>query len=312
MLLIGIGAESAFATDRFLQSIQDTLGDIQKSIDGWQRHGSWELSISILIGIVGLVVTALQVVASRWIKAVTAGLGILSGVLVLLRQNYFEADHRAYYSLSDQAHQLVSQFKRQLAPYGEPLQQKDYIFLSDQLTELQQKINNLRDAAFGKNPAPLVHASALDLSLISSAYAEDIADVPDWAKTVPTDQGNIYFVGVANDRTAAAARDTSQQQAQGSVESSFEAALRSYPQIPAEDAAQLSHKISASAEVVSTFVVPASGAYRGYVLLRVPRSLAILTAKSFFLAHGLGLEPKAADEIYDSAKTASLRRISPR
>ncbi len=279
--------------------IVDSISDIQKHVAAWYRYGSLELSVTILIGVVGLVISGLQLVQAGWIKIVTAILGILSGGLLLVKQQCFDGDHRAYNLLATQVEQLVASFNRQFVRYDEPLSRNDYDFLCDALDKLQSKITSLQNAAFGKSGAPATTTKSTSFSLITSAYAEEMPDVPAWVNNVPTDADNIYFVGVANDRTPQAARDTAEQQAQRAIESSFETTLQSYSQVPAEDVVQLSHKISASKEVVSTFVIPEAGAYRGYALLRVPRALAVLAAKSFFVSHDLSFDPK----LFEAAAT---------
>jgi hypothetical protein len=297
------------AADPLRQLVLDSLADIEKEIHEWDRAGSWELTATIVVGIIGGVAAALQAIKSGWARVVTAVLGVLSGVLVIVNQNCFDVDHRVYRSLAQQSHKLVRDFTMQLGLYPSPLTRDDYKDLCTQVIKLEKDVGDLQRAVFGKNTTPAAHASIHTFlpSLISTAYAmEGASDMPDWAKTLPNDADNIYFVGVANDRTAAQARDAAQQQAKAAVESSFETALRSYSKIPAEDVAHLAHEISESGEVVSTFVVPASGAYRGYALVRVPRALTALSAKSFFLAHSLPFDPKLLDQIAVGDKTKQV------
>jgi hypothetical protein len=294
------------SADPLRQLVLDSLADIEKEIHGWDRAGSWELTATIIVGIIGLVAAALQAIKSAWARVITAVLGVLSGVLVIVNQNCFDADHRVYRSLARQSHQLVRDFTRQLGFYPSPLSRDDYKDLCTQMIKLEKDLGDLQRAGFGKNPTPPAHVATHILlpSLISTAYAmESASDMPDWAKAVPNDAENIYVVGVANDRTAGQARDAAQQQAKAAVESSFETALRSYSKIPAEDVSHLAHEISGSGEVVSTFVVPASGVYRGYALVRVPRALTALSAKSFFVVHSLPFDPKLLDQIAAGEKT---------
>jgi hypothetical protein len=297
------------AADAYRQALLDPLREIEKGIQQWQKVGSWALSATIAIGIIGLVITVIQAVSSLWIKIVTAVLGFISGSLVLVNQNCFDADHRAYRSLAKRSQELVSNFKMQLSHLAPdpliPLTRDQFEDLYKQLIKLREDIGNLDKATFGKNAVPpATPIASLSLSLISSAYAmEGANDMPGWTKVVPSDTDNIYFVGVGNDRTAAAARDTAQKQAKAAVESSFETALHSYSKIPADDVAHLAHEISGFGEVVSTFVVPTAGAYRGYALVRVSRALIALSAKGFFLAHHLSFDPKLLDQIAAGDKT---------
>jgi hypothetical protein len=295
------------AADPLRQTLLDTLREIENPIQEWDKDGSLELSATIAIGIIGLVITLIQALSSFWIKIITALLGFISGSLILVNQNCFDADHRAYRSLAKQSHELIRDFRIELSRlYPDPLiplKQDQFNDLMEQLIKVKKTVRDLESATLGKNTVPSASASTASISLISSAYAEGANDMPEWAKVLPIDADNIYFLGVANDRTAAAARDNAQKQAKAAVESSFETALHSYSSIPVEDVAHLAHEISESGEVVSTFVVPASGAYRGYALVRVPRALTALSAKTFFLTHGLPFDSKLLDQIAAGEKT---------
>jgi hypothetical protein len=291
------------AADPLRQAVVDALTEIEGGIKEWDRLGSWELTSTILLGIVGLAVTGLQVFQAKWAKIVTAVLGLVSGAGIIINQNYFDADARAYHSLVKRAHVKVGDFKMQFAlyqpPLHDPLSTDDYKFLSEALVTLKKSIADLEDSVLGKNPTPAAQtsASAISLSWATTAYAMAAATVPEWANTIPADADNFYFIGVANDRSATAARDAAKEQARAAVDSSFQKALGTYPQIPTDDIAHLAHNISEFGEVVSTFVAPSSETYRGYALVRVPREFAALTVKNFFLIHNLPFDPKLLDRI---------------
>ena len=304
---MAIAARMGYAAGPNLhQDIVDRLAEMEGEVHGWDKAGSWELTATVALGIIGLVITLIQTVPSFWIKIVTAILGFVSGSLVLVNQNCFDADHRAYHSLARQSKQLIKDFRMEFDTYPDPLPINDFKFLCGELKRLENNLGDLQRAIFGKNAIPPAHPSAavFSLSLVSSAYAVEGTNVmPDWAKSVPSDAENIYFVGVANDRTATGARDAAQQQAQASAKSSVMTALQSYPQVPAEDVAGLADEISNTGEVVSTFVVPNASMYRGYALVRVSRALTAVSVKTFFLTHGLPLDPKLLDQIATGSKT---------
>jgi hypothetical protein len=311
-----LATRTVHAADPFRQTLLDTLRDIENPIQEWEKAGSLELSATIIIGIIGLVITLIQAISSFWIKIVTALLGFISGSLILVNQNCFDADHRAYRSLAKRSHELVDNFKMQLRRLAPdpliPLTKDQFDDLFKQLLKLKGDVGDLDRATFGKNAVPPASAStgSVSFSLINSAYAQErVNDMPEWAKVLPVDTDNIYFVGVANDRTAAAARDAAQKQAKAAVDSSFETALHSYSKIPADDVTHLAHEISESGEVVTTFVEPASGSYRGYALVRVPRSLTALSAKGFFLAHKLSFDPKFLDQMATGNKIKTAAAI---
>jgi hypothetical protein len=204
----------------------------------------------------------------------------------------------------------------QLALYPDPLSRDDFKDLSSQLVKLEKTVRDLQRTILGKNAAPPAQPSANGgaISLISAAYAaSDTDSAPDWAKRLPNDPDSIYFVAVANDATAAAAREAAQQQAKAAVETSLATALNSYSQIPADDVGHLAQQIAKSAEIVSTFVVPTGGTYRGYALARVSKPVAMLSAKSFFLAHNVPFDPKllgliAAGRETEAAATAAANQ----
>src|SRR5882724_8016398 len=102
------------ADDPLRQILLDALTDIQNQIHGWDRAGSLELTTTITVGVIGLITAGLQAIRSGMARIITAVLGILSGALVIVNQNYFDADHRAYRSLAMQSHQLVRDFIMQL------------------------------------------------------------------------------------------------------------------------------------------------------------------------------------------------------
>lgn len=88
--------------------------------------------------------------------------------------------------------------------------------------------------------------------------------------------------------------------------SSLEIALATYStQIPAEDVSHLVREISDAGETISTFVAPVSGTYRGYALVRVPRTLVALTVKSFFITHGLTFNERLLSRIAQGNNTTA-------
>jgi nucleotide-binding universal stress UspA family protein len=315
LLSIAFVAGAAWGADPDLrQALEDRLAQSQHDVDGWRKSASWELTATILIAITGLVIAVIQTSKKSWIKGMTAILGFISGALVVVNQQYFDADHRAYRSLAKQGQQQINDFRMQLIQFSGPLSKEDFKDLSSQLKKLETDLGDAERAIFGKNPVPPVKGStnAPSFSLITSAYAsEGTNGMPDWAKTVPTDRGNIYFVGIANDKTAAGARDSAREQAKASTESSFAAALTSFPQIPSADATKLARDISTSGEVVSTFVSPVSGTYRGYALFRLPRTATASTAKTYFLAHSVPFDEALLNQIAagDKAKQAAATGV---
>jgi hypothetical protein len=308
VLALGTGITYA-AADPLRQVVLEWLKDIENEIGEWGRAGSLELTATIGVGIIGLVVAGLQATKVTWARIVTAGLGLLSGTLVIVNQNCFDADHRAYRSIARQAHQLVRDFKRELGGYPSPLTNDDFKDIHSQMIKLGKDVADLQRAIFDKNTTPPANVSngTFAPSLISSAYAlEAPSNMPDWAKTLPSDADNIYFVGVASDSTAGAAREAAAHQAKHAMGSSLEIALATYStQIPAEDVSHLVREISDAGETISTFVAPVSGTYRGYALVRVPRTLVALTVKSFFITHGLTFNERLLSRIAQGNNTTA-------
>ena len=198
VLLSAIGTLRADPDPDYRQVLLESVTKLRSEIRGWEQQANLELRLTIAVGIAALVISALQAADAKWAKIATVILGIGSGTLVFTSQQCFDADHRAYRSLAKQADQLVDGFERQLKVARNPLSRDDYNDLSTQLEKLTGTVNRIAATLLkGGGVAGFdVTSRPTSFSFINSAYAQDITSaVPSWAKTIPDDPDNIYFLG---------------------------------------------------------------------------------------------------------------------
>jgi hypothetical protein len=281
---------------------------VESNINHWQHMSYFLGALTLAVFVFGVVVGLLQKANSKTMKITAGALAFSSAVIVAFTHQFFQADDRAYDKVAQQASMKLKDFEYQLALYA-TLNDDTKAGLEKQFGDLRREIDQLEYATL-HNAAPISSQSPRQGSiLIPEIWADQAPDTtihaPAWAEKLPTDQYNLYYLGVADAQTFTEAHDKALLNARTSIAHVFtkEAAASAQLASKTDLIEELAKALSGSAEVAQTFVAPnPAGGFRGYVLLRLSRDAAAFTARSIFVRSGARYDNKFLDTIKSEPK----------
>ena len=281
---------------------------VESQISHWQNMCYLLGALTLAVFVFGVVVGLLQNANSKRMKITAAVLAFTSAVIVAFTHQFFQADDRAYDKVAQQARMKLKDFAYQLALYPS-LDASTKAGLEKQFGDLRRDIDQLEYNTLHSAP-PISSQSARQGSvLIPEAWADQAPGTtihaPDWAEKLPTDEYNLYYLGVADGQTFAEANDKALTNARTSVAQAFTKKAAASTQLSSKPDVieKLAKALGDSAEVAQTFVAPKpAGGFRGYVLLRLSRSAAAFTARSIFVQTGAHYDNKFLETIKKDPK----------
>jgi hypothetical protein len=257
--------------------------------------------LTLAVFICGVVVGLLQTGDSKGKKIAAGVLAFASAVIVAFTHTFFQADDRAYDRVAQQAKMKINEFAYTLEGFPTPDEDTKNQF-HKQFGDLKKEIDQLEYSLHNATPISSRSASHSSI-LISEAWAGEETGsprVPAWAKNLPADESNLYYLGTADGKTFEEAVDNALANARRAVASAMakEAAASTIIAARPELIEELGKVLGSSAEVEEKFVAPKPpGEFRGYVLLRLSREAAAYTARSIFVKAGVRYDEKFLDTI---------------
>jgi hypothetical protein len=281
---------------------------VESNINHWQHMSYFLGALTLAVFVFGVVVGLLQKANSKTMKITAGVLAFSSAVIVAFTHQFFQADDRAYDKVSQQASMKLKDFEYQLALYP-TLNDDTKAGLEKQFGDLRREIDQLEYTNL-HNAAAISSQSARQGSiLIAEIWADQAPETtiraPAWAEKMPTDQYNLYYLGVADGQTFTEANDKALLNARTSMTHVFTKQAEASAQLAGKTdlIEELAKALTGSAEVAQTFVAPnPAGGFRGYVLLRLSRSAAAFTARSIFVQSGAHYDNKFLDTIKTEPK----------
>jgi len=282
------GASGQELTADLEETLQGQLDRRIEKVEAWRFSARTTLGLTLAVGILGFVVSALQ--AHKRPKLATTVLGVTISTLTLVNNAVYQADHKTFRRAANRAEAYIEEAELHLARVGsvDPASPADWDFVVGELKKKLKAIDAIERELDGeKSSASEVQLAEVPLGerivgralaatsiLAGEAQAQkDGGAPPRWISIPPRSNEALYFVGSAvgdSLRDASErARDAAEDEAAGYLEARIERGLGRSAGI---DAGKLARHLVESAEVVSTYYSPPSrGRYRLWALLELDR-----------------------------------------
>ena len=265
------------------------MKNIESKIGHWQRSSYIIAFLTYAVTALGAIVALAQKATSNWIRGGAAALAVISAIILPINRQFFPADDRAYQKVAKQARNKLDAFGYQLGQFS-TLDEATKTALRKKFEGLLTDIDQIEYSTIYNGT---LSTSSLSDVLLPSAWADQAVDgirPPSWAEKLPVDERNLYFLGTADGKTFDEAHQNALLQARNTAaalvakDAQASAQLAAKPQL----VRQLATALSNAAEIADTFTVPnPAGGYRGFALLRLPKSAAVFTAQSIFVQTGV-------------------------
>ena len=237
------------------------MDDLLNKTHGWQHQSMLLLWFTIIAGILGLAVSALQGFKNNGSKVATAILGVAISTLTLINTTAFDADHRTLRNNAIQYHADIVDARTQLEIDYDKANEADRKIYRQMVIELIKKVDHAEAQMLAKTATleilPEVHAAA---------------EQPEWLIKLPTDRFAQYFSGKGEDPSLAVAKDAAYNNAvEGAVRS---LGSRSSESTIAPDDPMRKYVVSSS-EVDKTYSSYDANRrmYSVYILLKISKTL---------------------------------------
>ncbi|HWX16149.1 MAG TPA: hypothetical protein VNY07_06135 [Chthoniobacterales bacterium] len=288
-LTVRVGNASA---DPFLDG---QMKNVESKIGHWERSSYTIACLTYAVTALGAIVALAQSSTKKWVKGGAAVLAGVSALILPINRQFFPADDRAYQKVATQVRNKLDAFGYQLGQFSS-LDEETKAALRKKFEGLLADIDQLEYSTIyngGVASGGSSVSSGLSEILLPSAWADQSADgirPPAWAEKLPTDERNLYFLGVADGKTFEEAHQNAFLNARNAAAVLFAKTAQASAQLAAKPqlVTQLATALSNAAEIADTFTAPnPAGGYRAFALLRLPKSAAVFTAQSIFVQTGV-------------------------
>ena len=175
------------AEDSGLQWVNEQISEFEAFIQQCRVSQTMVLSLSLLIGVLGIATSIIQSLNRGWTKTTTVIIGGCVSVLTLFSTLYFKVDHRTYEKTIVEARKLLKEARFRIGTYKE-IPATDRVNREAALRELRDIIDKFPEVE------KLVIGASADFS-IPVVYAVD-RDLPSWTRSsVSEDKSRFLYVG---------------------------------------------------------------------------------------------------------------------
>ena len=188
--------------DKSILTYDDMVNKLEQLKKGLLLKRNITMTLVFLIGLLGLVTTAIQKLKWKWTGQVTIVNGLVIGILTLLLNTFFPLDHRGYQKAAHQADVTVANVERLLLEFNYANEnEKD-----DFRKRIAETIN-----VFYQNYESMWSHLIEPVQLIPAAYAENsVTSAPSWTlKRRFDDKKFYYFVGIDSSSSITSAKKAS-------------------------------------------------------------------------------------------------------
>lgn len=251
--------------------IERTLQNCQRDIAGWSHEAALEITLAILIIILGGAVSLLQKSDEKWAKRATVGLGVAISIFTGVNSRIFLADDRTLRRAAFDGRSVLNELlvisdemkDDNLTSDNRAALSASYLKKLAEFHAIGEKLNGTQPTA----TAP--ESVATSLLSLPRVYAESSSTAPSWVRNPPSNDVSYFFVGKASDPSLAKAQKASLDDALSNAVQ----ALRS--KAPSASDAGLLSVIKGSSLVQDTSFSyqKKSATYTCYTLLRLSRDI---------------------------------------
>lgn len=188
--------------------LQEQLTEARGTFDSWSVYGTIIVILTCLIAILGALAGLMSQKWSKW-KVV---FGVCVTILTIVNSTVFEADYRTYWRLADEGRDLAWKVDIDLASY-QAASEADRMEFFQNIQENFSKIKELKQTLHGLKPGGSVTGNHMGGTLTSAAFAAVERGRPSWVSRLPTDDNNIYCLGVDYDNSVKMASSASLEDA---------------------------------------------------------------------------------------------------
>jgi hypothetical protein len=229
-------------------------------IASWERQANILVSLTVLVGILGVVTGLLQKYDKPWCKAATVVIGALISAIMVINNTIFTTDYRTLKRSARQAREHITDVRLILANWDDSLSQENKKALLDEIHQKIKQIGELEDKML---------LAKISIEIGSPVYAQ--SRQPSWVSNPPSDKINLYFVGIGNNPSLTKAKEDSYNDAVKQVTTQ----LRGRSTMPSETTSSYSLReyIKKSSETAGTYFTydPGTKGYRYFTLLKLNR-----------------------------------------
>lgn len=190
------------------QQYKPDLDEFTKKIHGWERKANILVTLTLLVGVLGVVTGVVQGYNKAWCKAATVLIGATISCITLFNNTFFDTDHRTLRHAAREVHKELKEIQRMIENCdGDPNEGNRRSCRED----IQKKLKALDDLE-----ETIIYKPKASLHIVKTAYAHAIQlsaieqyQQPAWASKLPVDNINFYFVGVDDNASLEEARKNS-------------------------------------------------------------------------------------------------------
>jgi hypothetical protein len=293
----------AATADLYLDGKMKVIDD---DIGSWIRTGQIIAWLTFAIAAIGIIVAAFQVAKNKWIKILAAVLSVVSALIIAFNHIFFTADYRAYQKMAKAARSKLEAFRDELDGFPN-LDQATTHDLHMKFSKLKSDIDELEQRTIYNATVVanrIVASPDLGEILLSTARADEKTSSvrpPAWVTKLPSDEHNLYFVGIAEGDTLDDARKNALLKAESVVAEAFDEATKRSGKLTGrvEFVADLTKSLAGASEVAATFAGPSPTGvgYRAFTLLRLSKSVAAVNAETAFVENGVPYDKAFLDSL---------------
>ncbi|WP_148046533.1 hypothetical protein [Pseudomonas vranovensis] len=277
----------ADSADPMLSYFDELLKTCYAQLETWRSSYQWQVTLTIMVGVMGLVAAALQGLSSNYVKIITVVFGLIISA-VTYAVNTLEMTNYKQISLSiSKVEKIVLKMEAARLNY-KTFKKPDNELAAEEFQKQYARFQTIVDPP---DIEPL--KAGYQFSLLSSAHAQD---TPPWLTRLPDNPKNLYFVGIADSAQLPDAQAqsiyTGKMAATQFIRETLQASMEnSGPVDPLVDT------LARSAEEVDNHITydEKTGLYRYYSLIRVNRFQAQNSTRFVYLQNGID-SPAAAFE----------------
>ncbi|MBZ5696648.1 MAG: hypothetical protein LAN36_14975 [Acidobacteriia bacterium] len=255
-----------------LKKFEMEIQDFQQQIGVWERHAYIQITLVVVIGVVGILITAFRKSDEKWTKAPIMFLGIVTSTCTLISTLVFSADYRSFQYAASEGQGIVRKLTNIVANYelAQPNAEDLKVFTSE-FAKNVDAFNQISKSLEGNGSAQSVRAgSQVVLTLgLPLVYAQSSSPAPAWITKLPSDDRSFYFLGTASDASLSGAKTNSLNDAINKASS----ALMPGEPYSAERSGITSIKDAASIQDTFFSYDKNSATYSYYTLLRLSREI---------------------------------------
>lgn len=270
--------------DPQISKIEEIVENRYQQIDQWRFDARMILAMTIIVGLLGLAIGALQSFRGSWVKWTTVTVGLVVSSLTLIQNTVYKTDHHQFRRMANRAEQKLEEIEL-LLPEFDHADSEDWPILVDEIKKRIALIDEMEDqlltGEIGAGGINIQSAAAM-LPLIAIAEASPSPGEPDWVTAPPASKHAVYFVGLGADRSLAVAKKDALEDAYEQATDHFAFQAEQLGAAALEPDA-LSKRIVESARIESSHTAfdAGTGNWRYYTLIRIARSV-IESSVEFF------------------------------